>query len=154
MRSVELRPRSLALLLEQKYSIWNEANMEEFFLKNAWVRGILPIVFMSIAGVTASSLVVEIASGNQIEWSAMFKKISFYLLLLTTIASALYQIKIQKYDRQVSSGLTAIQYEAAIRTRVAEGVAERSMKLIQDGKIEQLEQETEAFKRLYGVQNK
>jgi len=128
--------------------------MEEFFLKNPWVRGILPIVFMSIAGVTASSLVVEIASGNQIEWSLMFKKLSFYLLVITTIASAAYQIKIQKYDRLVSGGLTAIQYEAAIRTRVAEGVAERSMKLIQDGNIEQLEQETETFKRLYGVRNK
>lgn len=128
--------------------------MEEFFLKNAWVRGILPIFFMSIAGVTASSLVVEIASGNQIEWDVIPKKLSFYLLLLTTIVSAFYQIKIQKYDRQVSVGLTAIQYEAAIRTRVAEGVADRSMKLIQDGKIEQLEHETETFKRLYGVRNK
>lgn len=128
--------------------------IEEIFFKNAWVRGILPLVFMGVVGVTASSLVVEIAVGNEIKWGDIFGKVSFYLLLVATLISAYYQIKIQKYDRRVAGGLTALQYEAAIRTRVTEVVAERSMKLIQDGKIEQLEQETEAFKRLYGVQNK
>ena len=47
-------------------------------------------------------------------------------------------------------GFTAKQYEAAIRNKVAEDVAERSKKLIRDGEIEQLEKETEIFKKLYG----
>lgn len=125
--------------------------MREFFLRNAWVRATLPIVFMSIAGVTASSLVAEMTSGNKVNWDSIFLKLSFYLLIATTLLSAFYQIKIQKFDRQINGGLTAIQYEAAIRTRVAEVVADRSIKLIQDGNIKQLEEETEAFKRLYGA---
>jgi hypothetical protein len=69
---------------------------------------------------------------------------------MSTIASAFYQIKIQRYDRELAKGFTPKQYEAAIRNRVAEEVAKRSMKLIRDGHIDQLEKETETFKKLYG----
>jgi hypothetical protein len=51
----------------------------------------------------------------------------------------------------IIKGFTAKQYEALIRNKVAEGVAERSNKLIRNGEIEQLEKETEIFNRLYGV---
>lgn len=124
--------------------------MEEVFLKNPWVRALTPITLMAVAGVTASSLVVEIATGNEIHWSLVPEKISFYLLLASSIASTYYQLKIQRYDRELAKGFTPKQYEAAIRNRVAEEVAKRSMKLIRDGHIDQLVKETESFKKLYG----
>lgn len=124
--------------------------MEDIFLKNPWIRALIPLVLMGVVGVTASSLVVEIATGNDIKWSQAPEKVSFYVLFMSTIASAFYQIKIQRYDRELAKGFTPKQYEAAIRNRVAEVVAKRSMKLIRDGHIDQLEKETETFKKLYG----
>lgn len=124
--------------------------MEEILLRNAWTRAIIPLTLIGIVGVSISSLVVEIAIENEIQWTLIPQKISFYILLLSTLASAYYQIKIQKHDQALSKGFTAKQYEAAIRNRIAEGVAKRSMKLIKDGHIDQLEKETETFKRLYG----
>jgi hypothetical protein len=108
---------------------------------------------MGVAGVATSSLVVEIAVGNEIFWRLIPHKVSFYVLFLSTTALAVYQILISNHDREAAKGFTAKQYEASIRNKVAEGVAKRSLKLIQDGKIEQLEKETETFKKLYGEGN-
>jgi uncharacterized membrane protein YfcA len=127
--------------------------METFFLRNPWFRAFYPLLLMGIAGVSASSLVVEISESNRIIWSLIPQKVSFYVLLISTIFLALYQIKVSKHDRDMIKGFTPKQYEAAIRNKVAEGVAKRSLKLIQDGKIDQLEKETETFKKLYGEAN-
>jgi hypothetical protein len=127
--------------------------MEGFFLRNPWVRAFLPLILMGVASVTASSLVVEISSDDGLMWSLIPQKVSFYVLLIATIALATYQILISKHDREVFRGFTPKQYEASIRNKVAEGVAKRSLKLIQDGNIEQLEKETETFKKLYGENN-
>lgn len=124
--------------------------LKGFFLQNPWIRALVPLVMMAIAGVTASSLVVEIAQGDQINWRLIPSRISFYLLLVSTVLSAIYQISLQRYDTELAKGFTPKQYEASIRNRVAEQVAERSKKLIREGKIDQLEKETEAFRRLYG----
>jgi hypothetical protein len=105
---------------------------------------------MGVVGVTASSLVVEIAQGNEIQWHLILHKVSFYFLLVATFLSAIYQIAIQRHDRELARGFTPKQYEANIRNRVAEDIAKRSQKLIREGNIEQLERETETFKRLYG----
>jgi hypothetical protein len=141
---------TLGFTYERTETQWGKRLMEDVFLKNPWLRALLPLVLMGIVGVTSSSLVVEIATGNDIQWSLVPKKVSFYILLMSTIASAFYQIKIQRYDRELAKGFTPKQYEAAIRNRVAEEVAKRSMKLIRDGHIDQLEKETETFKKLYG----
>ena len=124
--------------------------MEDVFLRNPWVRAFFPLLLMGVASVAASSLVVEIAFDNKIAWGLIPQKASFYILLISTAILAIYQILISKHDREAAKGFTAKQYEARIRNKVAEGVAKRSLKLIQDGNIEQLERETEAFKRLYG----
>jgi hypothetical protein len=105
---------------------------------------------MGIVGVTASSLVVEIAYGNEIQWRLIPQKVSFYILFMSSFFSAFYQIKIQRYDNELAKGFTPKQYEAAIRNKVAEEVARRSKKLIRDGHIDQLEKETETFKKLFG----
>ena len=83
-------------------------------------------------------------------WSEIPQKGSFYILLISTLLLCLYQILIFRHDKNIMKGFTAKQYEAAIRNKVAEDVAERSKKLIRDGEIEQLEKETEIFKKLYG----
>lgn len=127
--------------------------MESIFLRNPWVRAFLPLLLMGVASVSASSLIVEISSGNAILWSLMPQKISFYILLITTTLLAFYQISISKHDRDLVKGITPKQYEAAIRNKLAEDIAKRSRKLIQDGKIEQLKTETETFKNLYGEGN-
>ncbi len=127
--------------------------MEGFFLRNPWVRAFLPLILMGVASVTASSLVVEISSDNGLMWSLIPQKVSFYVLLIATIGLATYQILISKHDREIFRGFTPKQYEASIRNKVAEGVAKRSLKLIQDGNIDQLEKETETFKKLYGDNN-
>lgn len=124
--------------------------MRAIFLKNPWIRTFLPLLLMGVASVSANCLVVEITSGNVIAWSLIPQKLSFYILLVTTVLLAFYQISISKHDRELAKGFTPKQYEAAIRNKVAEDIAKRSRKLIQDGKIEQLEKETETFKRLYG----
>ncbi|WP_299977531.1 hypothetical protein [Desulfobacula sp.] len=124
--------------------------METFFLRNPWFRAFFPLLLLGVASVSASSLVVEISVSNGIVWSLIPQKVSFYILLISTIFLALYQIKISMHDRDMIKGFTPKQYEAAIRNKVAEGVAKRSLKLIQNGEIDQLEQETETFKKLYG----
>jgi hypothetical protein len=80
----------------------------------------------------------------------MLEKTSFYILLAAIVFSALYQIAVGRYDKEVARGFTPKQYEATIRNRVAEDVARRSRKLIRDGQIDRLERETDAFKRMYG----
>lgn len=124
--------------------------MEEFFLRNPWIRSLLPLLLMGGASFTVSALVVEVSSGNEILWAKIPEKVSFYIFLLSTFFLCVYQILISKHDREFIKGLTPKQYEAKIRNRVAEGVAKRSKKLISEGKIDQLEQETETFKKLYG----
>ena len=127
--------------------------MEAFLFRNPWFRAFFPLLLMGVASVSANSLVVEISVSNVIVWSLIPEKVSFYILIISTIFLALYQIKISKHDRDMIKGFTPKQYEAAIRNKVAEGVAKRSLKLIQDGKIDQLEKETETFKKLYGEVN-
>lgn len=127
--------------------------METFLLRNPWFRAFFPLLLMAVASVSANSLVVEISVSNGIVWSLIPQKLSFYILLVLTIFLAVYQIKISKHDRNMIKGFTPKQYEAAIRNKVAEGIAKRSLKLIQDGKIDQLEKETETFKKLYGGTN-
>ena len=124
--------------------------MENFFLRNPWVRTLVPLILMGAASVSGNTLVVEISNGNKVLWSEIPQKGSFYILLISTLLLALYQFLIFKHDANLSKGFTAKQYEAAIRNKVAEDVAERSKKLIRDGEIEQLEKETEIFKKLYG----
>jgi hypothetical protein len=127
--------------------------MEQLLLRNPFFRAFFPLLLMGIASVSASSLVVEISVSNGISWSLIPQKVSFYILFISTIFLTFYQIKISKHDRDMIKGFTPKQYEATIRNKVAEGVAKRSLKLIQDGKIDQLEKETETFKKLYGEAN-
>ncbi len=124
--------------------------MEELFLKSPWMRTFIPLVLLGIAGIAGNSLVVEIATGNEINWSQIPNKVSFYIFLIATMVLCFYQIQISKYDRNMIKGFTPKQYEAAIRNKVAEDIAKRSKKLIRNGNIEQLEKETETFKKLYG----
>jgi uncharacterized membrane protein YfcA len=124
--------------------------IKSFLLGNLWIRALLPLVLMALVGVTASSLVVEIAEGERIRWHLVPQRLSFYLLLIATVASAIYQIALQRHDKDLARGFTPKQYEASIRNRVAEEVAQRSKKLIREGNIDQLQKETETFKRLYG----
>ncbi|MBL0460823.1 MULTISPECIES: hypothetical protein [Aeromonas] len=124
--------------------------MEEILLKNPWVRSLLPLVLMGASSVFASSLVVEIANGNQISWHEIPQKVSFYVLLICTILLCLYQVAISRHDTNLIRGLTPKQYEAALRIYVAEESAKRAKKLIKEGSVDQLIKETEAFKKLFG----
>lgn len=124
--------------------------MENWFLKNPWVRTLIPLLLMGIASVSGNTLVVEISNGNKVLWSEIPYKGSFYILLISSLVLGIYQFLIFKHDSNLAKGFTAKQYEAAIRNKVAEDVAERSKRLIRDGEIEQLEKETEIFKKLYG----
>jgi hypothetical protein len=124
--------------------------MKGLILKSPWARALIPVVLMGIVGITSNSLVAEITNGNIIQWRLMFEKGSFYVLSTATLLAALYQIAVGRYDKEIAKGFTPRQYEAAIRNGVAEEVAKRSQKLIRDGHIEQLERETEAFRRMYG----
>jgi len=105
---------------------------------------------MGTVGVASSALIVEISQGNQVQWGLIVHKASFYFIAVSLALSAWYQIAIQRHDRELAKGFTPKQYEASIRNRLAEHVAKRSQKLIRQGKIDQLEKETETFKRLYG----
>lgn len=128
--------------------------MEKVFLRNLWFRTLIPLVLVGVVNVSCNTLVIEISSGNKVFWSEIPQKLSFYILLISTIMLFLYQIQIFKHDKDMMKGFSVKQYEAAIRNKVAEDVAERSKKLIRDGDIEQLEKETEIFNRLYGEANK
>ena len=125
-------------------------SIEAFLLRSPWVRALVPLVLMGVVGVAASALVVEIAHQDSIRWEKIPYKVSFYVLVVAIILSALYQIAVYRFDQELVRGFTPKQYEATIRNRVAEDVARRSQKLIRDGNIEQLERETETFRRLYG----
>ena len=124
--------------------------MKKMFLRNPWIRSIIPLLLMGVASVSGNTLVVEISNGNKVFWSEMPLKGSFYILLISTLLLGFYQFLIFRYDTSITKGYTAKQYEAAIRNKIAEDVADRSKKLIRDGEIEQLEKETEVFKKLYG----
>lgn len=129
-------------------------SVRAFLLKSAWTRASIPVLLMVIVGISSNSLVAEITSGSVVRWHLMFQTSSFYILLVATIVTVSYQIAVVRYDKEVARGFTPRQYEAAIRNGVAEEVSKRSKKLIRDGNIEQLERETEAFKRLYGEAEK
>lgn len=105
---------------------------------------------MAIAAVSGSVLATEISVGEEITWSSIPQKFSFYILFTSTVLLCVHQVAIASNDRKLIKGITAKQYEAAIRNKVAEDVANRSKKLIRDGEIEKLEKETEIFKKLYG----
>lgn len=124
--------------------------MEELFLKNPWLRALLPLLLMGASSVIASSLVVEIASGNQIAWDEIPQKVSFYILLICIGTLCFYQVSINRHDINLIKGLTAKQYEAALRNQVAEESAKRARKLIKEGNIDKLEKETATFKKLFG----
>jgi len=124
--------------------------MGRIFLQNPWFRTFIPLFLVGIAGFAGNTLVVEISVENSIDWAAIPKKASFYVMLVSTLAVAVYQILLRRFDSDLMKGFTPRQYEARIRNRVAEDVARRSQKLIQEGEIDQLEKETETFKRLYG----
>ena len=127
--------------------------MNEFFLRNPWVRALVPLTLMGVAGFACNILATEISAGSEIAWSSIPSKVSFYIFLLTTIILCIYQVEISKHDKTLIKGFTAKQYEAAIRNKVAEDIAKRSKKLIRDGDINQLEKETEIFNKLYGGAN-
>ena len=116
--------------------------MKKMFLRNPWIRSIIPLLLMGVASVSGNTLVVEISNGNKVFWSEMPLKGSFYILLISTLLLGFYQFLIFRYDTSITKGYTAKQYEAAIRNKIAEDVADRSKKLIRDGEIEQLEKET------------
>jgi len=128
--------------------------MEEFFLKNPWVRSFVPLLLMSASSVFASSLVVELADGNSIQWSEIPKKVSFYILLISTVLLCVYQVAMARHDQNLVKGLTNKQYDAAHRSKILDEHAKRSKKLIKEGKITQLEEETEVFKKLFGEEVK
>ena len=119
-------------------------------MKSPWARAFIPVILMGVVGISSNSLVAEITSGSIVRWRLTFQNGSFYILVIATALAALYQIAVGRYDNEIARGFTPRQYEAAIRNRVAEEAAERSKKLIRDGNIEQLERETETFKRIYG----
>ncbi len=124
--------------------------MEEFFLRNPWVRAFLPLLLMAASSVFASSLVVEIAIGSKLDWIQVGSKPSFYLLIICTVLLCFYQVSLSRHDGLLIKGLTPKQYEASLRNKVAEESAKRARKLIKEGKVEQLEKETETFKKLFG----
>jgi hypothetical protein len=127
--------------------------MMDLLLKSPWARAFIPVILMGIVGVSSNSLVAEITLGNTVQWRHVIEKGFFYVLLAATLLAALYQIAVGRYDKEIAKGFTPKQYEAAVRNRVAEEVARRSQKLIRDGNIDQLERETEAFRRMYGEGN-
>lgn len=130
------------------------AGIEAFFLRNAWVRALLPLTLAGVVGVLANILVVEITRNNSVDWNLLPKSRSFWYLIIASCLSAAHQICIQRYDRELAKGFTPKQYEASIRNQMAQHVADRCQKLIKAGNIEQLEKESETFRRLYGEKDK
>ncbi|EKP0300687.1 hypothetical protein ACK33V_13555 [Aeromonas veronii] len=128
--------------------------MPDIFYRNPWLRALIPLLCATIVGVASSALVVEVASGQDVDWAAMPKKASFYVVFICILIACFYQVKLTKRDNELLKGFTAKQYEACIRNRVAEDVAKRSRKLINEGKIDQLVAETDAFKKLFGEEKK
>lgn len=121
-----------------------------FVVRNPWSRAFVPLVLAAVVGVASNTLIVQIASGSAINWSLLPQVISTYLILVSLALAAVYQVAVSRHDGRLLRGFTPKQYEASIRNAVAEKVASRSKKLINEGKIEQLETETEVFRRLYG----
>ncbi|MCS6122929.1 hypothetical protein [Shewanella baltica] len=128
--------------------------MPDIIYRNPWVRALIPLLCATVVGVASSALIVEVATGQDIDWSAMPKKVSFYVVLACVVVACAYQVKLAKRDNELLKGFTPKQYEACIRNRVAEDVAKRSKKLINEGKIDQLVAETDAFKKLFGEEQK
>ena len=124
--------------------------MSEIFLKNPWVRSFVPLILMVVSSVVASSLVVEIAEGNTINWAALPDKQSFYLLLVATVLLCIYQVVLFKHDSKLMKGITPKQFEASLRNEVAEATAKRAKKHIKDGRMDLLEDETLKFQKLFG----
>lgn len=124
--------------------------MSDFLLKNPWTRAFIPLVLMGIASLAGNVLASDITSSPDASWSTVYLRVPFYILLISTSLLCTFQVTVSKYDRALLKGFTAKQYEAAVRNRVAEDVAKRSKQLINEGNIDQLEKETEVFKRLYG----
>lgn len=124
--------------------------MSEIFLKNPWVRSFVPLILIAVSSVVASTLVVEIAEGNTINWAELPKKESFYFLLAATVMMCIYQVLIFKHDSKLIKGITPKQFEASLRNEVAEATAKRAKKHIKDGRIDLLEEETLKFQKLFG----
>lgn len=124
--------------------------MPDFIYRNPWCRALIPLIMVTIVGVASSALVVEVSTAQVVDWTEMPKRISFYIIIFCCCLACLFQVKLYKRDNDLLKGFTPKQYEACIRNQIAEDVSKRSKKLIREGKIEQLEKETDAFKRLYG----
>lgn len=124
--------------------------MEELFLRNPWIRAILPLALSAASSVFSSSLVVEIANGNEINWSHVPEKPSFYILIICALTLCSYQALLSRHDNNLFTGLSPEQWEATMRNKLAEDTAKRARKLIKDGNIKRLEEETETFKKLFG----
>lgn len=128
--------------------------MPDIFYRSAWLRALIPLLCATIAGIASSALVVEVASGQSVDWASMPQKVSFYIVLACIVITCLYQVRLTKRDNELLKGFTPKQYEACIRNQLAEDVSKRSRKLIKEGKIDQLVAETEAFKKLFGEEQK
>ncbi|MEZ8069422.1 hypothetical protein [Vibrio sp. FF145] len=128
--------------------------MPDVFYRNPWLRALIPLLCATVVGVASSALIVEVASGQDVDWMSMPKKSSFYVVLVCILIACVYQVKLTKRDNELLKGFTPKQYEACIRNQIAEDVSKRSRKLINEGKIDQLVSETEAFKKLFGEEQK
>ena len=124
--------------------------MKELFLRNPWFRVLIPLLLIIVTNVCGSALILQISSDNEVNWASMPSKNSFYIIIISLVILCFYQIQIFKHDKETIKGFTPKEYEAYLRTKVVEDVAKRSRKLIQKGEINQLEKETETFKKLYG----
>lgn len=119
-------------------------------LKNPWTRGLIPSALAGAVGLLANAVVTEITKNGVVVWKDAIINHNLHWLLLASTLAFIYQVVLFRHDRALITGFTPRQYEANIRNRVAESVARRCRKLVRSGHIEQLEKETETFKKLFG----
>jgi hypothetical protein len=119
-------------------------------LKNPWMRAIVPVAVAGAVGLLANAAIAEITTDGKVAWALLATNRNFYIMLLLSVTAFIYQIVLFKHDKALISGFTPKQYEANIRNRMAETIARRCQKLVRRGEIEQLEKETDTFRRLYG----
>jgi hypothetical protein len=110
----------------------------------------VPLLLAFAIALVGDRLYSRIVGDDGVVWAQILDEPSFYIALILTAVLTIYQVQISKFDNELAKGFTPKQYEATIRNNVAEDVANRSKKLIAEGKIDQLEKETETFQRLYG----
>jgi len=74
------------------------------------------------------------------------------LLLLVTIFTGIYQVVLFKNDNFLLQIMTGEEYEAFIRKSLAKHIKAYLEDLVKKRDWDQLERETERFKRLFGNQ--